>query len=234
MLRVAKKERDMPDDTKSTNATAASPDSSTQASTSSATGAQPDAAALGRKSSPAKASAPAVDIAAEVEKALAKAQSSWGRERATMEARHSQEIAELQDRLEYGDDVDKLAEIRARRAMASERALVEQERVEARKERLIAQGIPEALVADIDSISAADAVARVWLSVRDQITPREAPSPETDEVPPQEPHASPGGGALGPAVAETTKQSITAIADGDEPFDAKKAADILAELGVSR
>jgi hypothetical protein len=220
----------MPEETKTTGAEATTQDGQ-QASMSPASGAQISATSDG-KTGPTAASVSTAANAAAVERALAKERTTWGREKAELQRKHDQEVSELRDRMEFGDDVDKLAEARARRAMEGERHAVEMERVEARKERLLGQGMPEELVSLIDSMAAAEVAGQMWILTKSQLQTTKV-SDITDEGPPQEITANPGSGVFtGPALPATTKEAIQGMADGDIPFDAKKASEVLHALGI--
>ena len=169
-----------------------------------------------------------MDIAAEVERAIAKASSAWGREKADLERKHAEQISALEDRLSYGDDTDRIVESRAKRAIQEERQTMEQSFVDAHKELLLAQGVPAELVTGIDSLAGARVASKFWFALKGQFqTPQEAP-PETEEpAPPAEHTANPGNPSLGgPGSGGNLAEQMEAMT-GKSSFDLERAMELV-------
>ena len=186
---------------------------------------------LAPKASPARQTGTAIDIAAEVEKAVAKASSAWGREKAEMERKHAEKISALEDRLTYGDDTDRIVESRAKRAIQEERQQMEQGFVDAHKELLLAQGVPAELVSDIDSLAGARVASKFWFALKEQLQASQKTPPEAQEpAPPAEHTANPGNPTLGgPGSGGNLNEQMDTMANKSS-FDLKRAMELVGTI----
>lgn len=153
-------------------------------------------------------------------------------ENATLRSRADVAEAATRDWEDYPDDPDKRRESEVKRAAdriyGDKLAELEQEKLalKARELRLEYQGLPPDLFMGVGSSVEMENKALRWAADSGRTS-----TESSDANPEPEPTATPGT-TTGLSGSQDTKVQITAIADGDAPFDAKEAAALLKSIGV--